>query len=160
MKIMKVKNYDVSNGDGIGVAVFVSGCHFHCPGCFNAEAWSYDAGETFDREKLEELMALLSSSFIDHLSVLGGEPLSQENLDGVAHIIRAARERFPQKPVWLWTGYEKSELSDDQKKVTALCSFITYGRFVAEKRDITRRYSGSYNQQTETADGKIIEKAR
>lgn len=159
MKIKNIKNFDVSNGEGIAVSVFVSGCHFHCPGCFNEEAWDYDAGECFSDKKLEEIMNLLASPFVDHLSVLGGEPLSQENLDGVAHIIKAARARFPDKPIWLWTGYEKRELSDKQKEVIKLCNFITYGRFVMEKRDISRRFSGSSNQQTETADGKIIEKA-
>lgn len=159
MKIKNVKNLDVSNGEGIGVSVFVSGCHFRCPGCFNEEAWDYNAGECFSDEKLEEILDLLASPFVDHLSVLGGEPLSPENLEGVAHIIKAARTRLPEKPIWLWTGYEKKELSDEQKEVVKLCSFITYGRFVMEKRDISRRFSGSSNQQTETADGKIIEKA-
>lgn len=159
MKIKEIKNYDVSNGVGIGVAVFVSGCHFHCPGCFNTEAWDYESGEPFDDEKLEEIMDLLSSPFNDHLSILGGEPLSPENLEGVAHITSTARKRFPEKPVWLWTGYEKSEVSDEQKKVIAHCSYITYGRFILGKRDISRRFSGSSNQQTETPAGEIIEKA-
>ena len=160
MNISKIKNFDVSNGEGVGVSVFVSGCHFHCPGCFNEEAWDYDAGVPFDRSMMENIMEMMSSPFIDHLSVLGGEPLSPENLENVAHIIKATRKKFPDKPVWLWTGYEKQELTGKQKEVVKLCSFITYGRFVMSKRDISRRFSGSSNQQTETSDGKIIEKAK
>lgn len=160
MKIAKIKMYDVANGSGVGLSIFVSGCHFHCPGCFNREAWDFNTGQQFDEKLLSDLLEKMDDRHIDHLSILGGEPLSEENLDGIAHIIRDVRQKKPDKKIWLWTGYEKKELKGKRKAVAESCDYITYGRFVLSKRDISRKYSGSSNQQTETGNGKIVEKSQ
>ncbi len=157
MHIANIKNFDTSNGVGIGVSVFVSGCHFHCDGCFNEEAWNFDYGDEYDADMHSHIMKLLANEHIDHLSLLGGEPLAHEHLDDVMYIIADCRARFPDKKVWLWTGYRMEELDDRQKEIAAMCDYVTYGRFVLSMRDITRKYSGSANQYTISHDGTIIE---
>ena len=152
MKIARIKNFDISNGEGIGVAVYVSGCHFHCPGCFNQEAWDPNYGEPYD---LEKIMKLLANPDIDHLSILGGEPM--EHTMEVTEIMQEARRRYPNKKIWLWTGLYPKELNEAQRKAAELADFVTYGRFIYEKRNISRKYRGSDNQYTISRNGKIIE---
>lgn len=153
MNIARIKNFDISNGEGIGVSVYVSGCHFHCEGCFNREAWDPAYGKPFD---MEEVLSLLDNHDIDHLSILGGEPLDS-NIE-VGRLIMEARKRRPDIRIWLWTGYEENELNNSQRKTVAMTDFVTYGRFVISRKNIARKYSGSDNQYTkETATGRIIE---
>lgn len=160
MKVLRLKNFCISNGSGIGVSVYVSGCPLHCKGCFNAESWDPDQGRDFDKTMLEKIMNLLNVSTIDHLSVLGGEPLAEWNTEGVEKLIKESKKRFPEKEVWLWTGYMPEELNEKQKEVTALCDYVTYGRFEMEKANLNRRYSGSDNQFTVRRDGTIIEASK
>lgn len=157
MKIARVKNFDIANGKGIGVSVYVSGCRFHCPGCFNQEAWDFGYGTEYTSDTLEDIMLKLSSPHIDRLSILGGEPLDMDNLKGVSEIIEEAGRRFPSKEIWLWTGYNEDELNDEQRAVTGRCSCVTYGRFIEPLKNIRRLYSGSDNQYTKARDGKIVE---
>lgn len=156
---MKVKNFNISNGAGIGVSVYVSGCPLHCEGCFNTESWDPEAGEEMSSEKMMFIMRLLGNDEIDHLSVLGGEPLAPWNTSGVASLIQKVRSEFPEKKIWLWTGYMPEELNASQQEVTEMCDYVTYGRYVAKKTDLSRRYSGSSNQFTVAKDGTVIEKA-
>lgn len=157
MKIARVKNFDIANGKGIGVSVYVSGCRFHCPGCFNQEAWDFSYGTEYDGKTLEDIMQKLSSPHIDRLSILGGEPLDMDNLEGVGEIIASARDRFPGKKIWLWTGYNEDELNEEQRAVAGECDCVTYGRFVESLKNIRRLYSGSDNQYTKGRDGTVIE---
>ena len=153
MNIARIKNFDISNGEGIGVSVYVSGCHLHCRGCFNLEAWAPSYGSPMNTE---EILKLLDNPDIDHLSILGGEPL--EHAREVGELIIAARKRRPDIKVWLWTGYEENELDSMQRETAAMADFVTYGRFVLSKKNLSRKYSGSDNQYTEeTATGRIIE---
>lgn len=160
MNIMKIKNFNISNGSGIGVSVYVSGCPLHCPGCFNQEAWDPSAGKEMTRENLMFIMSLLARPEIDHLSVLGGEPLAVWNTSGVRELITEARKKFPEKKIWLWTGYMPSELDETQREIAGMCDYVTYGRYEAEKTDLNRKYSGSSNQFTVRKDGKVIEEAK
>lgn len=155
MKIAKIKPLDIANGDGIGVSVFVSGCNFHCEGCFNSEAWDYDYGEKAD---LDKILSAMSHEHVNHLSILGGEPLAPRNIRGVEKIIRAVRQAYPDKKIWLWTGYDEDELSADQLRVISMVDYVTYGRFIIRLRNIVRKYSGSDNQYTvEVKTGKVTE---
>lgn len=160
MNILKIKNYNISNGSGIGVSVYVSGCPLHCKGCFNAESWDSDQGRKYDADMHQKIMALLNNGVIDHLSVLGGEPLAEWNTEGVKMLIKESKKRFPEKEVWLWTGYMPEELNEKQKEVTDLCDYVTYGRFEMKKADLNRRYSGSDNQFTVRKDGTVIEASK
>lgn len=157
MKIAQIKNFDIANGTGVGVSVFVSGCHFHCPGCFNGSAWSFETGDELTEQKKKELFDMISNQHIDHISILGGEPLAPENFVDTAIFIYELKERFPDKKIWLWTGYEDDEeiLSDKPlthrhylSTILKYADYITYGRFVLEERNLKRRFSGSNNQRT------------
>lgn len=157
MHIARIKNFDIANGRGIGVSVYVSGCRFRCPGCFNQEAWDFGYGTEYTSDTLEDVMQKLSNPHIDRLSILGGEPLDKDNLKGVGEIIAIARDRFPNKKIWLWTGYNENELNEEQKAITEECDCVTYGRFVEALKNIRRLYSGSDNQYTKGRGGDVIE---
>lgn len=156
-RYMRIKNWNISNGAGIGVSVYFSGCHFHCKGCFNEETWDPAAGKPYTDETEAHVLDLLGDGNIDHLSILGGEPLDPWNIDAVRRLMQDAKRKYPGKKIWLWTGYEKENLSLDQKNVTAFADYVTYGHFDLSKRNIRRKYSGSNNQFTVKSDGTIIE---
>lgn len=160
MNIAKVKNFNMSNGSGIGVSVYVSGCRFRCPGCFNSEAWDFSCGKPLDKKLMTEIEQKMGNPNIDHLSVLGGEPLDPDNVQGTKHIIQRIRQLYPEKKVWLWTGYEKDELSESQMKTAELCDFVTFGRFEESRKNIRRLYSGSDNQYTIEMKTKKIKEDR
>lgn len=157
MYYSKTKNFDTTNGFGIGVSLFVSGCSFHCPGCFNSETWSFKAGRPYTEQTEKFLFKLLDNPHIDHFSVLGGEPMHPYNVTTVCQLLKRIHQKYPQKKIWIWTGYNnidelKSDKSENQKQLIEetlkLCDYITFGRFEIDKRNIKRRYSGSDNQYT------------
>ena len=96
---------DISNGEGIGVALFVQGCHFHCYNCFNPETWDFNGGKEWIQEVEDKFIELASRPYIQRISILGGEPLADENLDGVLKLVNKFRLLFPDKTIWLYTGY-------------------------------------------------------
>lgn len=156
-RYMRIKNWNISNGAGIGVSVYFSGCHFHCKGCFNEETWDPSAGQPYTEATQDHILTLLGNPNIDHLSILGGEPLDAWNLQATADLMQAAKQKYPDKAIWLWTGYEKENLSPKQKETAALADYVTYGHFDLARRNIRRKYSGSDNQYTVRRDGTIIE---
>ncbi len=144
MNYFKIKKYDIANGKGIRTSIFVSGCTFHCEDCFNYEAWSFSSGHKFDEDAKKELFDLLGDEQCKGLSVLGGEPLmqGQELLD----LLKEVRLTFPDKNIWLWTGYYMNELNDLQKEIVSYCDYVIDGRF--EKSQAYKKYlfKGSGNQ--------------
>lgn len=167
MNYSNIKNFDVANGSGIGVSLFVSGCSFHCPGCFNAETWPFDSGNEFNLEVENKMFDMLNNKHIDHFSILGGEPFHPLNVTKVCELIIKCKEKYPDKKIWLWTGYDDFDelLSDkNQEQIQILknamncLDYITYGRFDINTRDLRRKYSGSSNQYTiSLKDNKILE---
>lgn len=149
----KIKNFDIANGDGIGVSIFLSGCDFKCHGCFNQELWDYSIGEKFTSKTLSKLVDMVANHNIDRLSLLGGEPLSPSNINTTIDIVKAIREdsRTKDKKIWLWTGYNIGELNIKayywlikEKSV----DFITFGKYNDNMKNLNRKYSGSDNQYT------------
>lgn len=149
----KIKNFDIANGDGVGVSIFLSGCDFKCPGCFNQELWDYRMGEKFTSETLSKLVDMVANDNIDRLSLLGGEPLSPSNINTTIDIVKAIREdpRTKDKKIWLWTGYNIGSLNIKayycfikEKSV----DFITFGKYNDNMKNLNRKYSGSDNQYT------------
>ena len=167
MNYSKIKNFDIANGYGIGVSLFVSGCSFHCPGCFNSETWEFDSGKEFSEAEEVRLFKMIDNLHIDHFSILGGEPFHPFNVTKVCEIIIKCKEKYPDKKIWLWTGYNDSdELFSDKnqdqikilKKAMNYLDYITYGRFDIKSRDLRRKYSGSTNQYTiSLKDNTILE---
>ena len=105
MNYANIKKYDVANGVGVRVSLFVSGCTHRCKGCFNAEAWDFAYGRPYTEETQREVLDAVDKSYIAGLSLLGGEPFEPQNQRALLPLLRAFRARFPQKSVWCYTGY-------------------------------------------------------
>lgn len=151
-----IKKTDVANGPGIRVSLFVSGCTHGCRGCFNSEAWDFHYGREYTRETEEEILTALEPVYIRGLSVLGGEPMEPQNRDKVLELLKKVRERFPEKSIWCYTGYDyerdllRWEAEDPGGAVTRLLELIDVlvdGEFVEEQRNLNLVFRGSENQR-------------
>lgn len=109
MRYAKINSLDISNGEGIGVSIFVQGCHFHCKGCFNKETWDFNGGKEWNEEIEKQFIELISKPYIKRVSILGGEPLADENLEltfNIIALIYGVCEQYNKEiMVWIYTGY-------------------------------------------------------
>ena len=105
MNYSVIKKFDISNGPGVRVSLFVSGCTHHCKGCFNPETWSFDFGQEFTADTEEEILEALRPDHIRGLSLLGGEPFEPQNQARLLPFVKRVREAFPEKTIWCYTGY-------------------------------------------------------
>lgn len=153
MNYSAIKYCDIANGEGVRTTLFVSGCRRRCPFCFNEEAWSFTAGRPFDEAAQEAIIESLAPSYIDGLSVLGGEPMEPENQRGLAPFLEAVKARYPEKSIWCYTGdtYEElvsgSKRTEDTDRLLSCIDVLVDGPFVQELKDITLRFRGSSNQR-------------
>ena len=138
---------DISNGPGWRVSLFVSGCSQRCPGCFNKEAWDFDFGEKFSWETIHEIEKFMSEPHIRGLSILGGEPFEPENISLVEALCAYVKEKFPEKDIWLWTGYDFIEDGLIKHPIMRYIDVLVDGRFEEDKKDLRLRYRGSWNQR-------------
>lgn len=151
MRYNKIRKMDISNGEGVRVSIFVQGCHFHCKGCFNPETWNFESGKEFTSQTLTLLLDLCSNPTRKGLSILGGEPLNDENYSEVLEIVKAFKKNknTKNKDVWLWTGYEIEDiLYDDKKKdVLKYIDYVVCGQFIEEEKNLRLKWAGSNNQR-------------
>ena len=155
MNYGNIKKTDVSNGEGVRVSLFVSGCRNHCKGCFNQETWNFSFGRPFTPETETELLQDLAPDYIAGLSVLGGEPFEEENQRVLLPFLRKVRETYPGKTIWCYTGYvyDKDLLKNEHKhceatdEMLALIDVLVDGPFIEEQRDISLQFRGSRNQR-------------
>ncbi len=155
MNYSNIKYFDIADGEGVRTTLFVSGCRHACPGCFNASAWDFAAGEAFTREVEDKVLESLEPSFIDGLTLLGGEPMEPENQRALLPFVRRARERFPEKSIWCFTGEVYENLLDDTSpyrcevtdELLALIDVLVDGPFLQAEHDISLRFRGSANQR-------------
>ena len=105
MHYAQIRSMDISNGEGVGVALFIQGCNFHCPSCFNQDTWDFNGGKEWTEETKETFLKLADKPYMKRVSFLGGECLANENLEGVYDVIKDVKKIFPDKKIWLWTGY-------------------------------------------------------
>lgn len=160
MRYSKIRKMDISNGEGIGVALFVQGCHFHCEGCFNQETWSFDGGKLWTTETESLFINLANKPYIDRISLLGGEPLCDENVKDVLSLIINIKEIHPEKKIWLYTGYNFDEIinkktSDNlldmfRKACVLFSTVVVDGKFQLENQDLYNEHivwAGSTNQR-------------
>ena len=146
MKYNSIRTMDISNGPGIRVSIFVQGCPIHCKGCFNKVAWDFNAGKDFTNDTIQHILDLADSPHIKGLSILGGEPLAEPNIDGVEALITAFKNRYKDKDVWLWTGYKYENFNIKQKKVVNKVDTFIDGPFEELLKDPSLLYRGSSNQ--------------
>lgn len=155
MNYAEIHKFDIANGPGVRVSLFVSGCPHHCKGCFNSETWPKEYGQEFTDETMKELLELLKPDYIEGFSVLGGEPLAPYNVDKVKEIVKRIKEET-RKPIWLWTGYIYENLNEKQKEVLKYVDTLIEGPFVEELKDYKIQYAGSSNQRVlRLKNGKI-----
>lgn len=155
MRYAKIRSMDVSNGAGIGVSLFVQGCHFHCKGCFNKETWDFDGGKEWTVEVEDMFLKLMNNKHIVRVTILGGEPLADENASTVLHIIKRIRNEYPEKKIWLYTGYRFEEALDtshlDDRTLAILSvDYLIDGRYDFTKADPYNKeivFAGSTNQR-------------
>lgn len=157
----KIKLYDVENGSGLGVSLFLSGCSLHCKNCFNKDIWDYNYGKPITDDVLDFIILHLQDKGVTRFSILGGEPLDEKNLTTTSAIVQSIKKKLPHIKIWLWTGYNPKEVLYDEKLNECLWKYIDYvtlGRYVDEQKDLNRLYSGSTNQITlELPSTKIVE---
>lgn len=155
MNYATIKPLDVANGEGIRVSLFVSGCTHHCPECFNSEAWDFNYGEPYTDEIEEKVLTLLGKPMIQGLSLLGGEPFEPCNQRVLVGLLRKARERYPEKTVWCYSGYvydkelkapsrARCEVTDE---MLSMIDVLVDGRFEKDKKNLNLRFRGSTNQR-------------
>ncbi len=156
MNVATIKVNDIANGTGVRVSLFVSGCTHHCKGCFNAEAWDFNYGEPYTADTEAFILNALDHSYVDGLSLLGGEPMEPAHQRALLPLLRAVKARFPQKTIWCYTGYllDRELLSPDGRahtevtdEVVGLLDVVVDGKFVEELKDIRLRFRGSSNQR-------------
>lgn len=145
MRYNKIRKMDISNGPGIRVSIFMQGCSFHCKDCFNNETWDFKAGKEFNDEVINKVLDLASLPHIVGLSILGGEPMHPNNREGTIKLAKAFKKRYPNKDIWVWSGY----LFDELKDIEGLSYIDTLvdGRFVLEQANPTLKFRGSSNQR-------------
>ena len=105
MNYAAIKKFDIANGPGVRVSLFVSGCRHKCKNCFNSEAWDFDYGDKFTEDTLNELLEALKLDYIEGFSLLGGEPFEPENQECVLKTLKTIKEKLPNKTVWCYTGF-------------------------------------------------------
>lgn len=148
MRYHNIKKYDTANGPGIRTTVWFTGCIFHCPGCFNSEIRSFEAGEEFTEETKAELFKYLADPHVKGLSVLGGEPLAQGT--ELEELLKEVKAAFPDKDIWMWTGYTLDKILNENPEHTheilQYVDFLVDGPFVEDLSHTHHRFRGSSNQ--------------
>ena len=145
MRYSSIRQLDIANGPGCRVSLFVQGCSFHCPGCFNPGTQDFEGGKEFTDESYETIMKLAKPDHISGLSILGGEPLHPQNREAVLKLAKSFKTLYPQKTVWLWTGYQIEDVFEDL--VDSRIDVVVDGRFVEDLKDLRLKYRGSSNQR-------------
>ena len=162
MNYSLIREMDISNGPGVRVSLFCSGCEFHCKNCFNQSTWDFNNGSEFTQHEVDEIITLLKRPYISGLSILGGEPLHPRNVASIHDLIIQVRKSVPDKNIWLWSGFTFDQLNEEQMSCVKDVDVMVDGRFVDELKDFRLKYRGSSNQRVISikdtiANGKIIE---
>lgn len=172
MRYAQIRSMDISNGEGVGISLFVQGCHFHCYNCFNSETWDFQGGSEWTKEIKSQFLGLIDKPFVKRVSILGGEPMADENVNEICMLLNEIRYTFRDKIIWLYTGYTWEELFDYhwQEKVDLmfsenllecrtdliktcrqntikLCDVLVDGKYIDDERDMTLKWRGSKNQR-------------
>lgn len=151
----EIKDCDIANGEGVRVSLFVSGCTNHCPHCFQPQTWDFTYGTPFTEETEAQLLALLAPSYINGLTLLGGEPFEPENQRCLLPFVRRVKAVYPKKTIWAFSGFTYEELlregshphCEATEELLSLLDVLVDGRFVEELKDISLRFRGSSNQR-------------
>lgn len=155
MNYAGIKYCDIANGTGCRTVLFVSGCRNACKGCFQPHTWAFDYGEEFDEKIQKEILDSLAPSYVQGLTLLGGEPFEEENQKELLPFVRKVKELYPNKNIWAFTGYiyDKDLIlggrkhTEDTDDFLSLIDILVDGPFKEEEKDITLKFRGSRNQR-------------
>ena len=151
-----IKNFDIANGEGVRVSLFVSGCRHHCKGCFNPETWNFKYGKEYTNDTENTIIEFLKPNYIKGLTLLGGEPMEPENQAVLINLLRRIKKELPNKDIWCYSGYtyETDLFAKNGKAHTNVTNeFLSYldilvdGEFVEELKNISLAFRGSSNQR-------------
>ena len=161
MKYAQIREMDVTNGNGIGVALFTQGCPYHCKNCFNPETWDFDKGTDWTKETENKIIELLKPEYITRLTVLGGEPLIERNIEPLTALLKRVKSVYPDKQVWLYTGGDFEVLEGLYEEIFRYIDILIDGRYIDDLRDYKLKWRGSSNQriidvQKSLKEGEII----
>ena len=154
MRYGSIKKCDIANGIGVRTVLFVSGCTHHCRGCFQPETWDFSYGEPYTTETEDEIIDSLHPSYVNGLTLLGGEPFEPQNQRVLVGLLRRVRRELPEKTIWSFSGYTWEELTGESRarcevtdEMLSMLDVLVDGEFVEEKRNISLRFRGSENQR-------------
>lgn len=159
MNYMQIDKTSISNGLGVRTVLWCAGCNIKCKNCFNPETWDFNAGKMFDDKAKQYLFEQLNKPYIKGLTLSGGHPLAYENLPDVYDVVKEVKEKFPQKDIWLYTGYALTITDFDtsidcgfdnaaiRNYILAMCDVVVDGPYIDEQRDVTLAFRGSKNQR-------------
>lgn len=166
MRYAQIRSMDISNGEGVGVSLFVQGCPFHCKNCFNSDTWDFNGGKEWTEEIKDKFMKLIDRPYIKRVSFLGGECLADQNLDEVLKLVKQIRNSYPDKTIWLYTGFEWNslmskicqptfpdkdferiiEIHKKRKEIISNVDVLVDGEYIDEQKDLSLKFRGSKNQ--------------
>ena len=168
MNYLQITHEDVCNGDGLRVVLWLSACSHHCYNCQNPQTWNPDSGIPFDKSAKQEIFDELSKDYISGLTLTGGDPLYENNLDEVLKLVKEIRISFPEKTIWLYTGFEWNQIMNMQvmqpifsckdleskiqnilkrQEIIKMCDVLVDGEYIDEQKDLTLKFRGSKNQR-------------
>lgn len=146
MRYNKIRKMDIADGPGVRVSIFMQGCTFNCKNCFNPETHDFNGGKEFTDDTIARVLELCKNENIEGLSILGGEPMHPNNIDGTTKLAKEFKEKYPNKNIWVWTGFLfDKDLKD--KEVMKYIDVLVDGQYVDELHDPKLKWKGSSNQR-------------
>ena len=147
MRYNKIRKMDISDGPGVRVSIFMQGCTFKCKNCFNPETHDFKGGTEFTDETIDKVLSLAKPDHIKGLSVLGGEPMHPVNIDGTMRLVKAFKEKYPNKSVWVWSGFLYDDIIERNKEIFNYIDVLVDGQYDDSLHDPTLKWKGSSNQR-------------
>lgn len=156
MNYADIKQYDIANGTGVRVSLFVSGCTHHCKNCFNKETWDFHYGQEFTDETIDTIISYLKPDYVAGLSLLGGEPFEHVNQIGLLPLLRKVKSTYPEKNIWCWSGYlfDRDIVGtmlpkwEETKELLSYIDVLVDGEFIEEQKNANLIFRGSANQRS------------
>lgn len=146
MKYNKIRKMDIADGPGVRVSIFMQGCSFNCKNCFNPETHDFNGGKEFTDATIDRIMELCQNENVEGLSILGGEPMHPNNIEGTTKLAKTFKEKFPNKNLWAWSGFKFDDYLKD-KEVVKYLDVLVDGQYVDELHNPRLEWRGSENQR-------------
>ena len=154
MNYASINEMDIANGTGLRVNLFVSGCTHHCKGCFNPEAWDFNYGKKFTEKTEQQIIEYMNFDYIKGITILGGEPMEPENQKALLPFLKKIKSIFPNKDIWIYSGYTLEEMLEGKlsktattKEILETADILVDGEFIETKKNLKLKFRGSSNQR-------------